>query len=232
MSEVKKSVAKTPKNVDGVAVEKKAEKKAAKPKDAVIAGGESSDAPVQKAPKAKAKAKVAAADSADAPKKASKAKKAAAPEQAEGSDDASGEQTAEGKKKKPRRSFTVQTLTKENQPIELTDKDVRRYFSKTPAGAARKAAGYVCKKKYPEENDCTIGISMKESTKGSSQKEYPYIATRKLSEKDVPFKGGNGNVTIPFKWSMTLKSLRKDAAGRVVEETVSLPDESTVDATV
>lgn len=132
-------------------------------------------------------------------------------------------------KSQVKRVFTVLKVTHENQEGDFKG---GKFQSKTPAGAARKAANQACKAIYGNE-DCTIEISIKETTKNGSSKEYPYEATRKLNEKDVQFTGQEGGgVKIPFKYSMTLKSLKKNSKGKVVEKVPVPADEMTVDEKV
>jgi len=114
-----------------------------------------------------------------------------------------------------KRTFTVSWVTREGNTEPF---DGGRYQSKTPAGAARKAANQACKTLYGKENNCSIEISIKEVTKNSSNKDYTYKATRTLDTKDVPFKGNSGKVNIPFNFSMNLKAVKKDVTGKVVAE--------------
>jgi len=132
------------------------------------------------------------------------------------------EETAEKGHKK--RTFTLVSLTlQDGSNAEI--KDGGKYFSKTPAGAARKSANQHCKSLYGDEN-CQVDVCIKELTKNSLQKEYSYRAIRTLNEKDVNFKGKDGVVNIPFKYSMTLKALKKNEAGEVTEGAVEVIDES------
>ena len=128
-------------------------------------------------------------------------------------------QTAGKKDSAARRTFTILSVTRDGQRETLEGDHY--YKSKTPGGAARKGATKACKMLYGDEPKCTIDIVIKEVTKNSSTqkpKEYPYRATRTLNNKDVPFKGQSGKVDIFFKFHMDLKSLRKDASGKVVAE--------------
>ena len=128
-----------------------------------------------------------------------------------------------------KRAFSVVRVLQADK--EVPDIPSGCWKAKTPAGAARKAANEACKTlSAGSDKPCTVAIDIKEVTKNSSAKEYSYLATRSLSEKDVKFAGGSGEVRIPFKYSMTLQSLRKNGAGQVVaKEEVPTTDEATVE---
>ncbi len=103
-----------------------------------------------------------------------------------------------------------------------------KWVSKTPAGAARKAANQACRAiSNGSEDPCTITITIREITRNKPEKEYMYDATRKLSEKNVAFAGANGGVNIDFKFTMLLKSLKKSPTGETVslEEVPEVPEE-------
>lgn len=122
-----------------------------------------------------------------------------------------------------KRTFTVLQVTRDDAVVDFNG---GRFQSKTPAGAARKAANQVCKKLYKDEDNCEIEIVIRETTKSTpaaknaASKEYRYKASRTLNTKAVDFKGTAGAVNIPFKYAMNLKSLKKDSSGKVVEEPV------------
>ena len=138
------------------------------------------------------------------------------------------EDEAPGKEKK--RVFTVLYVRCQGSGEESEFKG-GKYSSKTPAGAARKSANQACKILY-NETDCEIEISIKETTKNGSSKEYTYKASRSLSKKQVEFKGSDGKVPIPFKYSMTLKSLKKSPTGEIVATAVAPSELDTVDESV
>ena len=140
------------------------------------------------------------------------------------------EEKAEEKeaKKVVKRVFTVLSV-KETDGTESEFKG-GKYFSKTPAGAARKSANQACKILYNDQ-DCVVEVLIKEITKNGSSKEYSYRAERKLAEKTVPFKGNSGKIEIPFKYSMVLKSLKTEK-GKKVATTVPQSELDTVDESV
>ena len=119
-------------------------------------------------------------------------------------------------KEKPKRSFTVLTVHHDEKKAEFQG---GRYQSFTPSGAARKAASEACKSLAGGSDDpITVEIVIKEVTRNRASKPYAYEATRKLSEKEVNFAGSSGTVKIPFKWSISLKSLKKNDKGQTVAE--------------
>ena len=130
-----------------------------------------------------------------------------------------------GGKKKVKRTFTVLSVKRDGKEEDYSGKKIASY---TPGGAARKSATQACKTLYGSEPHCVVDISIRETTKNATPKEYSYRATRTLNTKDVDFKNNTGEkIKIPFKYSMTLKSLKKDAAGNVTEEQ-TVADTSTV----
>lgn len=139
----------------------------------------------------------------------------------------------ESKKAPKKRTFTLVSLLLRDGS-ESTIAKGGKHFSKTPAGAARKAATQSCKELYGEnDDDCQVDVLIKETTKNSSSKEYFYRATRKLNNEDsespkhkVEFKGKEGAVNIKFRYSMTLKSLKKNKEGDVQVGDVEQIDES------
>lgn len=137
--------------------------------------------------------------------------------------------TVEVKPKGPeKRSFTVLSVIKDGREGEFKG---GKFQSKTPAGAARKAANLACKALNPSDPDevITVEINIREVTKNGSGKDYSYRATRKPGSKDVDFAGNEGGVKIVFKHEMALKSLKKSATGKVIAEEEVATDEATVE---
>lgn len=119
-----------------------------------------------------------------------------------------------------KRNFTVVSVVREGKEEDFKG---GKYQAKTPAGAARKAANQACKSLYEKEN-CTVEITIKETTKNHPSKEYSYQATRTHGTKDVNFK--ESGVKIPFEFSMLLKSLKKAKNGEVVATPVAVEDDT------
>jgi hypothetical protein len=132
--------------------------------------------------------------------------------------------TKGGKNDASKRSFTVLQVIRDNKEEDFKG---GKYNSRTPAGAARKAANTACKSLYGKEPLCTIDIHIKEITKhqpnvkNHQSKNYGYRAVRTKDTKDVPFAGTSGKVSIPFEFSMSLRSLKKDKSGttETIDET-------------
>lgn len=145
------------------------------------------------------------------------------------STEATTEATTESSEKKVvKRVFTV--LSVKDTDGQESEFKGGKFFSKTPAGAARKSANQACKILYNDQ-DCVVEVLIKEVTKNGSSKEYSYRAERKLAEKSVAFKGNSGAIQIPFKYSMVLKSLKTEK-GRKVETVVPQSELDTVDESV
>lgn len=138
------------------------------------------------------------------------------------------ETTESSEKRVVKRVFTVLSV----KDSDGNDSEFKggKYFSKTPAGAARKSANQACKILYNDQ-DCVVEVLIKEVSKNGSSKEYSYRAERKLAEKSVAFKGNSGAIQIPFKYSMVLKSL-KTVNGRTVGTAVPQSELDTVDESV
>lgn len=121
-------------------------------------------------------------------------------------------------KKKVKRIFTVLSVTLEDG--SLGEFKGGKFGGSVPSSSARKSSNQICKEIYGDL-DCQIQLTVKEITKGSSGKEYTYVATRKKNEKAVAFTGKDGLVSIPFKYSMTMKAVKKNVAtGETELETV------------
>ena len=138
-----------------------------------------------------------------------------------------------------KRSFTVFRVNKngiDGEAVEVEGK--RRYLSKNPAGATKKAATRIIREVFGNnDNACSIYIVVQEMTRGSKKASYAYIATRSLSkekrepqftnEQGVKFGG------IGFKYDIKLKSERKPPAPQVIvvgaaPEEPATPTEPTV----
>ena len=110
------------------------------------------------------------------------------------------------------RSFTVVELLKPAQKTKkgsmkktsLTAGVGGRFISKDPAGAARKAFSQACREKKIR-GQCTLVVHIKETTAGSSKKDYMYKAKRiKRKEPLVLTRGG---VEIPINYDVEIKSM-------------------------
>ncbi len=129
-----------------------------------------------------------------------------------------------------KRSFTVVSVLHEGRETDIKG---GKWQSKTPAGAARKAANQACKSLSESADEpCKVEITIREVTRNGAEKEYSYEATRDVNEKKVDFAGNEGGVNIGFKYSMKLKSLKKNAAGQTVAAEDVGTDEATIETVV
>ena len=131
-----------------------------------------------------------------------------------------------------KRSFTVSRVNKnsvDGEAVEVEGK--RRYLSKNPAGATKKAATRIIREVFGSDDDaCSIHIVVQETTKGSKKASYAYTATRSLSKtkREPQFTNEQGEKFggIGFKYDIKLKSERKPVPEVVVVDTAT-PTEPT-----
>lgn len=84
------------------------------------------------------------------------------------------------KKAKPSLSRTFVLVTS-------TGKEMGRYISKTPSGAAKKIGGRLLKKR----DQMSVTIRVRETTQGSKKKMYMYVVQRvKLAQRKVVMRDG------------------------------------------
>lgn len=94
--------------------------------------------------------------------------------------------------------------------INILSKDAKisskggRYKSKTPANAARKAFNQIFRK--INKDFIKSEITIKETTRNSSKKEYSYLFTRIKKLRPLEIKKNNKNIKINYK---TLKNFTK-----------------------
>lgn len=77
-----------------------------------------------------------------------------------------------------------------------------RFISKTPVGAARKAASRICRESAIR-GVCTLEIHIQETTRGGSGKVFMYKVSRKLNPREVE---RNGKI-IKYKYTTIARSL-------------------------
>jgi hypothetical protein len=75
------------------------------------------------------------------------------------------------------RSFTIVSAATAKGHLKGKANLDGRYISRTPAGAARKAAGQICRNSRVK-GQCTLKITMRETTRGSKGKDYAYVVKR------------------------------------------------------
>lgn len=132
-----------------------------------------------------------------------------------------------------KRSFQIKIARKDGKEgPEHTIEGKNRYISKSPAGAARKAASRVFRECYKGIDDaCHCYVVIRETTKDSKKAEYPYHATRAVSdkvrkwdftkagkeEKEQEGDSDEEGKTV-FKYTITLKSDRESKQQRMLRE--------------
>jgi hypothetical protein len=80
------------------------------------------------------------------------------------------------------------------------------------SAAAKKAAYRACRSFCPNADEqCTVRVTIRETTKQSACKEYHYEAIRQPAKetKKVQFGGAREAVPTTFKYDMKMRSLKK-----------------------
>ena len=98
------------------------------------------------------------------------------------------------------RSFTIISIEKTNGS-KLSIKD-GRYMSETPAGAAKKM--FSQGRQHCRDKCNSFKITLRETTQGSSKKEYKYRVTRVKDPIEIEYK--NGDVVL-HEFTTKIKSL-------------------------
>jgi hypothetical protein len=94
-----------------------------------------------------------------------------------------------------KRSFTVLSVsTKRNTKSSANAGG--RFISSTPSGAARKAAGQVCRGSKIR-GQCTLFVTIQETTRGSSGKSFTYKVKRVVVNAQV----NHGGKVVNHKYS-------------------------------
>lgn len=97
------------------------------------------------------------------------------------------------------RSFTIVSVNDKRKAKGSSNAD-GRYISATPAGAARKAASQICRQ-TAIRGQCTLYISIKETTRGSNGKIFHYKVKRVVVNEQV----NHGGVMIKHKYATFAK---------------------------
>lgn len=87
------------------------------------------------------------------------------------------------------------------------------YRSRTPVGAAKKAATKICGKSAIRGR-CTLIVHVRETTRGSAKNVYAY-KIRRIVNKTVVSRDG---VEIPFKYTLVAKSLKQSTPAPAAAE--------------
>jgi hypothetical protein len=79
--------------------------------------------------------------------------------------------------KDSKRSFTLVHVATNKGKVKGAENLGGRYMSHTPSGAARKAGTQVCRASNIK-GQCSLVVTVRETTSGSSKKEFKYKVTR------------------------------------------------------
>lgn len=102
-----------------------------------------------------------------------------------------------------KRSFTIVSFSVKGKSKGSSNGG--RFISTTPSSAARKAATQICRDSNIR-GQCSIVVKMKETTQGSSHKEFKYSVKRiKLREPEIVMRDGQ---EIVYKYTTKVKALK------------------------
>ena len=106
-----------------------------------------------------------------------------------------------------KRSFSVKEIRKPGQKnksgsLKKTKSASGRFVSNTPEGAARKAFTASCRAKKIK-GQCTLLVTLTETTRGSSGKEYKYKLKRSKLTKPLIVNRGGTDVKIEYETTST-----------------------------
>jgi hypothetical protein len=79
--------------------------------------------------------------------------------------------------KESKRSFTIVHVSTGTGKVKGSSNLGGRYMSHTPSGAARKAGSQVCRA-TKIKGQCSLVVTLKETTAGSAKKEFKYRVKR------------------------------------------------------
>jgi len=109
-------------------------------------------------------------------------------------------------KMEDKRTFTIVKVLKSGGVTKSEENIGGKFVSRTPVGAAKKAARRVCKASKIHGR-CSLVVSVKETTRGSAGKTYTYKVKRELKplkERTIVREGKK----IPFKYNITAKAIK------------------------
>ena len=86
------------------------------------------------------------------------------------------------------RSFTVEKIQTSSGKKKGSDNLGGRFLSSTPSGAAKKVGSKVCSNSSIK-GQCTLYITIRETTQGSDHKEYTYKVKRILDPVTIERNG-------------------------------------------
>jgi len=103
-----------------------------------------------------------------------------------------------------KRSFTVVSVKTSDGKEKGKSNLGGRFLSSTPSGASRKAATRVCRESKIK-GQCSLVVTVRETTRGSLGKEYSYRVNRiKLRNPDVVMRDGK---EVVYKYTTKVKAL-------------------------
>jgi hypothetical protein len=100
------------------------------------------------------------------------------------------------------RSFTITKVVTHKGHVKGKENLGGRFVSRTPAGAARKAASQICRASKTK-GQCTLNVHLRETTRGGKGKEYSYSVKRVVDPTTVVRDG----VEITFRYRTQVKAL-------------------------
>ena len=104
-----------------------------------------------------------------------------------------------------KRSFTIVSVSSSKGKVKGKANLGGRFLSSTPSSAARKAGSQVCRSSKIK-GQCSLVITIKETTRGSAGKEFKYSVKRmKVNNPEVVMRDGQ---EVVYKYTTKVKSLK------------------------
>lgn len=100
-----------------------------------------------------------------------------------------------------KRSFTLVAVEDTHGKAKGKKNLGGRFLHDTPAGAARKAVSRICRESAIR-GQCTLVVTIRETTQGSAHKEYRYKGKRVMK----PITVERGGEEITYKYTTTVKA--------------------------
>ena len=120
---------------------------------------------------------------------------------------------------KGKKSYKIVHVKKSNGCVTKHNHD-SRFISRTPNGAAKKALTALCSQKSIK-GVCTLYITLQESTRGSSKKQFTYMCKRQKLKQPLEIKDKKGKVLFKVEYKVECKAHKgavKVAAGTKCEQ--------------
>ncbi len=100
-----------------------------------------------------------------------------------------------------KRSFTIVSVSDKAGKKKGKANLGGRFISTTPAGAARKAGTHICRNSNVRGR-CTLHITVKETTRGSTNKEFSYVYQRIKDPVEIM----RGDVEVTYNYRAVVKA--------------------------